>query len=199
MDCSPPGSSVHGISRARILEWVAISFSRAWSQLRNLFPVSCVSGGATRETSKQQMLFSCSVVSNSLQPHGLQHTRLPCPSLPPRVCQSSCPLNQRCHPTISYSVLVSFCLQSFPASGSFPMNWLFVSDGQSIRALALASVLPMSIQCWFRLRLTGLIPWLSKGLSRVLSSTTVQKHQFFGTQPSLWSSSYISTWLLERP
>ena len=113
MDCSPPGSSVHVISRARILEWAAISFSRASSQLRNLSPVSCVSGGATREASKQQMLFSCSVVSNSLQPHGLQHTRLPCPSLSPGICSNSCPLSQWYYLTISSSAaLFSFCLRA---------------------------------------------------------------------------------------
>ena len=169
MDCSPPGSSVHGISRARILEWVAISFSRAWSQLRNLFPVSCVSGGATRETSKQQMLFSCSVVSNSLQPHGLQHTRLPCPSLSPGICSNSCPLSQWCYLTTSSSAAFFFCLQPFLALGSFPKNCIFSNDvkasgGQSIGALDSASVLPRSIQGWFPLGLTGLISLQSKGL-----------------------------------
>ena len=93
----------------------------------------------------------------------------------------------------------AFCLQSFPGSGSFPMSWLFTSGGQSIGVSASASVLPMTLQGWFPLGLTGLISWLSKGLSRVFSSTTARKHQFFGAQPSLWCSSYISTWLLERP
>ena len=101
-------------------------------------------------------------------------------------------------PTISSSVVpFSSCSQSFPASGSFPMSWLFASGGQSIETSA--SVLPMNIQGWLPLGLTGLISLLSKGLSRVFSSTTVQKHQFFGTQPPLWSNSHIRTWLLEKP
>ena len=123
------------------------------------------------------LLFSCQVMSNSLRPHGLQHTRLLFPSTPPGGWPSSCPLNRWCHPTISSSVvLFSFCLQSFPASGSFPGSQLFTSGSQSIGASA--SVLPMSIQGWFPLGLTGLISLLSKGLSRVFSSTTVQEHQF---------------------
>ena len=113
--------------------------------------------------------------------HGLQHARLPCPLPSPRVCLNSCPLRQWNHPTTSSSVIpFSFCLQSFPASGSFPMRWLFTSGGQSIGISASASVLSMNIQGWFPLGLTGLISLLSKGLSRVFSSTAVQKHQFFG-------------------
>ena len=140
--------------------------------------------------------FSCSVVSNSLQPHGLQHTRLPCPSPTPEACSNSCPLSQWCHPAISSSVIpFSSCFQSFPASGSFPMSLLFASGGQSIGASASASGLPMNIQGWFPLGLTGLVSLQSKGLSRVFSSTTVRKHQFFGTQPSLWSN--IRTRLLK--
>ena len=127
-------------------------------------------------------LFSCSVVLDSLQLHGLQHTRLPCPSLSPRACSNSCPSSQWCHPIISYSVApFSSCLQSFPASRSFPVSRLFASDGQNIGASVSASVLPVNIQGWFPWGLTGLISLLSKGLSRVFSSTTVQKHQFFGT------------------
>ena len=110
------------------------------------------------------LLFKHSVVSNSLRPHELQ----PCPSLSPRICSNSCPLSQWCHPTISFSVS-PFCPQSLSAWGSFPMNWLFTSGVQSIGASA--SVLPMNIQGWFPLRLTGLITLLSKGLSRVFSST----------------------------
>ena len=107
---------------------------------------------------------------------------------------------QRCHPTISSSVIpFSSCLHSFPASGSFLMRWLFASGGQSIGASTSAPVLPMNIQGWFPLELTGWISLQSKGLSRVLSSTTVQKHQFFGAQPFLWSNSHIPTWLLEKP
>ena len=140
---------------------------------------------------------SRSVVSDSLQPDGLQHTRLPCPSLTPRVSSNSCPLSRWCHPTISCSVIPFSCLQSFPASGSFPMTQLFASSGQSIGASA--SVLPMNIQGWSPLGLTDWISLQSKGLSRVFSSTTVRKHQFFSTQPSLWSNSHSHTWLLEKP
>ena len=128
-----------------------------------------------------------------------RYARLPCPSLSPWVCSNSCPRSQWCHPTISFSVThFSSCFQSFPASGSFPTSQFFASGGQSIGASASASVLPMNIQGWFPLGLTGLISLLSKGLSRVFSSTTVQKHQFFSTQPSLWTSSHIRTWLLKK-
>ena len=122
-------------------------------------------------------------MSDSLWPHGLQNARLPCPLLSLEVCSNSCPLSWWCHPTISSSASsFSFCLQSFPASASFPMSHLFTSDGQSIGASASASVLPMNIQGWHPLGLTGLISLLSKGLSRVFSNTTVQEHQFFGAQ-----------------
>ena len=120
------------------------------------------------------LLFSSSVMSNSLQPHRLQHTRLPCPSPSPRVCSNSCPLSWRCHPTFSSSVIPFSCLQSFPALGSFPMSQLFASGGQSIGASASASVFPMNIQGLFPLGLTGLISLLSKGLSRVLNYSVVQ-------------------------
>ena len=129
--------------------------------------------------------FSHSVVSDSFQPHGLQHAR---PSWPPTpgVYSNSCPLNQWCHPTISSSVIpFSSCLQSFPASGSFPMSQFFPSGGQSIGASASASILPMNIQDWFPLRWTPWISLLSKGLSRVFSNITIQKHLFFGAQLSL--------------
>ena len=145
------------------------------------------------------MLFSCKVMSNSLQPHGLQHARPPCPSLSPRVCSSSCPVNRGCHPTILSSVaLFSFCLQPCPASRSFPMSWFFASGDQSIGVSASAPVLPMNTQDWFPLGLTGLISLQSKGFSRVFSNTTVQKLQFFHTQPSFWSNSHSRTWLLEK-
>ena len=125
------------------------------------------------------LLFSRSVVFDCLRPHGLQHTRLLCPSLSPRACSNSCPSSQWCHPTISSSVIpFSTCLQPFPASWSFLMSWPFASGGQSIGASASASVLPMNSQGWFPLGLTGLITFLSKRLSRVFSSTIVQKHQF---------------------
>ena len=146
------------------------------------------------------VLFSHTVVSDSLQPHGLQHARFPCPSLSPRGYSNSCPLSRWCHPTISSSVIpVSSRLHSFPASGSFPMSQFFTSGGQSIGVCASASVLPMNIQDWFPLGLTSLISLLFKGLSRIFSNTTVQKHQFFGTQLSLSSNSHITTWLLEKP
>ena len=139
------------------------------------------------------------VISNSLWPHGLQHSRPPCPSPTPGVHSNSCSLSQWCHPTITSSVVPFFsCLQSFPASGSFPMSQFFASGDQSIRVSASASVLPMNIEGWFPLGLTGLISLLSKGLSRAFSNSTVQKHQFFGTQTSLWSNSHIRTWLLEN-
>ena len=137
--------------------------------------------------------FRCSVVSDSLQPHEVQHTRPPCPSLSPRDCPSSYPLNWWCHPTISSSVtLFSFYLQSFPASGSFPISQFFTSGGQSIGASASAPVLPMNIQGWFPLGLTCLISIQSKGLSRVFSSTTVQKHQFFGVLPYMTTGKTIA-------
>ena len=131
--------------------------------------------------------FSCSVVSDSLQPHGLQHTRLPCPSPTPRAYSNSCPLSQWCHPTISsYVVPFSSCHQSFSASGSFTVSQLFASSGQSIGVSASTSVLPVNIQGWPPLGLTGWISLQSKGLSTVVfSNTTVQKHQFFSAQLSL--------------
>ena len=119
-------------------------------------------------------------MSDSLQPHGLQHAWLPCPSSTPGACSNSCPLSRWCHPIISSSdVPFSSCPQSFPASGSFPMSQFFTSDGQSIGVSASASVLPMNIQDWFPLGWIGLIPLQSKRPSRVFSNTTVQKHQFF--------------------
>ena len=144
--------------------------------------------------------FSHEVVSDSLRPHGLQHARPPCPSLTPRVHQNSCPLSQWCHPTISSSFIpFSSYLQSFPASGSFQMSWLFTSDSQSFGASASATVPPMNTQDWSPLGLTGLISLLPKGLSRVFSNTIVRKHQFFSAQSSLWSNSHIRTWWLEKP
>ena len=143
---------------------------------------------------------SCPVMSDSLWPHGLQHTRPPCPSPTLGACSNSCPSSWWCYPVISPSVApFSFCSQDFPASGSFPMSQLFPSGGQSTGASASESVLPMSIQDWFPLEWTGWNSLQSKGLSRVLSNTTVQKHQFFSPQLSLWSNSHIPTWLLEKP
>ena len=130
--------------------------------------------------------FSHSVVSDSLRPHGPRHTGLPCPSPTPGAYSNSCLLRWWPYPTISSSVVpFSSCLQSFPASGFFPMNRFFTSGGQSIGVSASTSVLPVNIQVWFPLGLTGWISLQSKGLSRVFSNTTVQKHQFFGAQLSL--------------
>ena len=133
-----------------------------------------------------RLLFSWSVVPKSLRPHGLQHARPSCPSLSPGVCASSCPLSQWCHPTISSSVTpFSSCPQSFPASVSFLMSQPFASGKQSTGASASASVLPINIQDWFPLEWTDWISLQSKGLSRVFSNTTVQKHLFFSAQLSL--------------
>ena len=124
-----------------------------------------------------------SVVSNSLGPHELQHARPPYPSPTPRAYSNSCPLSRWCHPTISsFVVPFSSCLQSFPASESFPVSQLFTSGGQSTGVSASASVLPMNTQDWRPLGWTGWISFQSKGLSRVFSNTTVQKHQYFGVQ-----------------
>ena len=265
MDCSPPGSSVRGISQPKILEWVAISFSRGSSWLRDRTHISCLAdrffttetpgkpykcmcivaaaqrrsgkwprgdtprprsgvvialswngrveilqvqgqknpskmvgiGEAVRRYPKSKgkkekphqdcsVQFSHSVVSDSLRPHGLQHARPPCPSPTPRVYSSSCPSSWWCHPAISSSVVpFSSCPQSLPASGSFPMSQLFAWGGQSIEFSASASVLPMNTQDWSPLGWTGWISMQSKGLSRVFSNTTVQKHQFFCAQLSL--------------
>ena len=130
-------------------------------------------------------LIQSPVMSDSSQPHGLQHARLTCPSPTPRACLNSCPSSQWCHSTISSSVVpFSSRLQSFPASGSFPMSEFFAPGGHSIGVSTSALVLLMNIQDWFPLGLTGWISLQSKWLSRVFSNTTVQKHQFFGTQLS---------------
>ena len=142
--------------------------------------------------------FSRKVVSDSLGPHESQHARPPCPSPTPGVY--SCPSSWRCHPAISSSgVPFSSWPQSLPASESFPMSQLFTWGGQSIGLSALASVLLMNTQDWSPLWWTGWISLQSKGLSRIFSNTTVQKHQFFGAQPSSQSNSHIHTWPLEKP
>ena len=131
--------------------------------------VSCSSFRPAYSNADWMLLFSHSVASNSLQPHGLQHARLSCPSPTPRACSNSCPLSQWCHPTISSSVVpFSSCLQSFPASGSFPVSQHFISGGQSIGVSASASVLPMNIQDWFPWGWTGLISLQCKGLKNLL-------------------------------
>ena len=138
-------------------------------------------------------------MSDSLRPYALQHARPPCPSSTPGVYSDSCPLSRWCHPTISSSVIpFSSRLQSFPASKSFQMSQFFASGGQSIGVSVSASVLPMDIKDWFPLGWTGWISLQFKGLSRVFSNTTVQKHQFFGTQLSSQSNSHIHTWPLEK-
>ena len=144
--------------------------------------------------------FSHSVVSDSLRLHESQHARPPCPSPTPGVHSDSRPLRRWCHPAISSSVIpFSSCPQSLPASESFPMSQLFAWGGQSIGVAALASFLPKDTQGWSPLERTGWISLQSKGLSRVFSNTTVQKHQFFGAQLSSRSNSHVHTWPLEKP
>ena len=144
--------------------------------------------------------FSRSVVSDSLRPRESQHARPPCPSPTPGVYPNPCPSRQWCHPTISSSVSpFSSCPQSFPALGSFTVSQLFTRGGQSTGVSASASVLPMNTQDSSPLGWTGLISLQSKGLSRVFSNTTVQKHQFFGAQLSSLSNSHVHTWPLEKP
>ena len=144
--------------------------------------------------------FSHSVVSNSFWPSESQHARPPCPSPTPRVYPNSCPSSQWCHPAISSSVVpFSSCPQSLPASGSSPMSQLFTWGGQSTGVSALASFFTKNTQSWSPLEWTGWISLQSKGLSRVFSNTTVQKHQFFGAQFSSQSNSHIHTWPQEKP
>ena len=160
-------------------------FSRGSSQSRDQTQVSRIASRFFYHLS-YPVQFSHSVVSDSLQRHGPQHASFPCPSPTPRACSNSCPLSWWCHPTISSSVIPFYSrLQSFWASGSFLMSQFFTSGGQSIRASASASVLPMNIQDWLPSGLTGLISLQSKGLSSLFSSTTVQKHQFFDAQLAL--------------
>ena len=192
-----------GILQARILEWVAMPAPRGSSWPRHLTRVSYVSSIGRQilyhwcHLEAQNNVFCCqslTLLSYSSRPHGLQHTRLPCPSASPRAGSNSCPLSQWCHPTILCSPIPFSCLQSFLASGSFLMSRLFESSGQSIGSFSFSISPPNEYS-----RLTGLISLQSKGLSRVFSNTTVQKHQLSGVQPSLWSSSHIHTWLLAKP
>jgi len=157
-------------------------------------------GHESKQSEFSSVQFSRSVVSDSLRPHERQHTRPPCLSSTPRAYPNSCTLSQWCHPTLSSSVIpFSSCPQSFPASGSFQMSQLFASSGQNIGVSASTSVLPMNTHDWSPLGWTGCISLQSKGLSRVFSNTTVQKHQFFGTQLSSQSNSHIHTWPQEKP
>ena len=170
-----------------------VFFTYIWS-------LNLASGSQLLKPLQFPVQFSCWVMSDSLWPHGLQHTRLPCRSPTLGACSDSCPSSWWCHPTISSSfVPFSSCLRSFPVSGSFPMSRFFASGGQSIRVSASAWVPPVSIQDWFPLGWTSWISLHSQGLSRVFSNTTVQKHQFFSAQPSSQSNSHIHTWLLEKP
>ena len=194
IDCSPLDSAVHGLLQAKIVEWVAISSSRGSSWPRDQTHVSCTGRHilyhwATWKSSHYAYKygrilfmicishFSCSVVSDSLLPHEPQHARPPCPSPTPGVHPNPCPLSRWCHPTISSSAVpFSSCPQSFPASGSFQMIQLFTWGGQSTGVSASKSVLPMNTQDWPPLGWTGWTSLQSKGLSRVFSNTTVQKH-----------------------
>ena len=156
------------------------SFPSSWFPIHG-FPIYTVSQLLICSLKPHQFSqFSSSVMYKSFRLHGLQHAKLPCPSPTPRACSNSHPMSQWCHPTISSSVVpFSSCLRSFPASGSFQMSQFFASGGQSIGVSASASVVPMNIQHWFTSGWTGWISLQSKGLSRVFSDTTVQKHQFF--------------------
>ena len=158
---------------------------------------------AGKNIKDQIVCCSCLVTKlcpNLLRPHGLHHSRLPCLSLSPRAFSNSCPLSQWCHPTISSSVTsFSFCPHFSPTSGSFLISCFFTSGNQSVGASTTASILPMNLQGWFPLGLTGLISLQSKELSRVFSNTTIQKHQLFGVLPFSWSNSYIHIWLLDKP
>ena len=166
----------------------------------HIYDISRIRKPIETERTFSSVQFSCSVVSDSLQPHESQHARPPCPSPTPGVHSNSCPLSWWCHPTISSSVIsFSSCPQSLLASGSFPMSQLFAWCGQSTGVSASASVLPMNTQDWSTLEWTGWISLQSKGLSRVFSNTTVQKHQFFGPQLSSQSNSHIHTWPMEKP
>ena len=179
-----------GIFQARILGWVVIPSSRESFIPRDQTHVSCISGRfftnwVTREAtySFSSVQFSRSVVSDYLWHRGLQYCRLPCSLPTPRVYSDSCPLRWWCHPTTASSVIpFSSHFQSLPASESFQMSPFFTSGGQSIEVSTSASVLPMNIQDWFPLGLTGFISLQSKGLSSVFSNTTVWKHQFFGAR-----------------
>ena len=221
-DCSPQGSSVHGILQARILEWVVIPFSRGSSEPWDPIWVSWIAGRFFTIKATREILISiwdsdiCDVALNFIVPmfmvqfssiqslslvwlFEIPRTGFPCPSPTPGACSNSCPSSRWCHPTMSSSVVpFSSCPQSFPASGSFQMSQFFTSGGQSMGVPALASVCPVNIQDWFPLGLTNLISLLSEELSKVFSNTTVQKHQFFGAQLSLWSSSHIHIRPLEK-
>ena len=169
--------------------WLTLLHTMRASDWQSLYPSS------QRVWECQQLLFSHSVMSESVTQWTVAHQ-----AFLSFTVSNSCPLSWWCHPTLSSSVVpFSSCLQSFLASESFPMIWLFASGGQSPGVSASASVLPMNIQDWFPLGWTGWIFLLFKGFSRVFSKTKIQKHQFFSPQLSLWSNSHIHTWQLEKP
>ena len=191
-------AAVHGVTKSQM--WLSDWLRTQGSWLHFLLTIRDYPQAIFNSGEFSSVPFSHSVVSDSSRHRGLQHIRLPCPSPTPSAYSNSCPLSWWCHPTISSSVIpFSSCLQSFPASGCFPMCQFFPSVGQSIGVSASASVLPMNIQEWFPLGWTGWIFLQPKGLWRVFSNTTVQKHQFFGSQLSSQSNSHIHTWLLEKP
>ena len=204
--CNPMDYTAHGILQARILEWVAFHFFRRSSQPRDQIRVSCISGGffttdlsANLYTAFSSVQFSHSVVSDSLWPHKLQHARPPCPAPTPGVHSLT---SIESVMTSSHLILCHPVLFLPPIHSSirfFSMSQFFARGGQSIGVSALASVLPMNTQDWPPLEWTGWISLQSKGLSGVFSNTTVQKHQFFGTQLSSQSNSHIHTWPLEKP
>ena len=182
-----------GFSILRLkVSWSAVSVIKLWSL--SCKPMLCWMLGQF-----SSVQFSRSVISDSLWPHELQHARPPCLSPVPGVHSKSCPSSRWCHPAISSSIVPFSCPQSLPASECFPMSQLFAWGGQSIGVSALASVLPKNTQDWSPLEWIGWISLQSKGLSRVFSNTTVQKHPFFGAQLSSQSNSHMHTWPLEKP
>ena len=191
MDRGAWWATVHGITESDMTEWLTLS-------LHSLFTTDICVGQKVRSSlnalfRSDQIRSDHSVVSDSLWPHESQHARPPCPSPTPRVHSDPRPSSQQCHPAISSSVVpCSSCPQSLPASESFPISQLFAWGGQSTGISALASFLPKKSQGWSPSEWTG---WIS----RVFSNTTVQKHQFFGAQPSSQSNSHIHTWPLEKP
>ena len=198
MDCSPPGSSAHGISQAKILEWIKISFSRGSSQTKYLpCPLDWQKNSYHWDTRDANRESSVTKSCPSLWDPRTADARLPCPSLSLRICSNSCSLSQWCHsPTSSSVVPISSCSQSFLALESFPMSQLFSSGDQSIGASASTLFLPMNIYCWFSLGLTDLMSLSTTELSSVFSSTAIWKHLFWGALPSLWFNSHMPTWLL---
>ena len=184
-------------TRLQCHQWLIVTFLKKYRQQVN-YKTKTLELWIVSEMISVQ--FSHSVMSDSLQPHESQHARPPFPSPTTRVHSNSCPSCWWCHLAISFSVVpFSSCPQSLPASESFPASQLFSWGVQSLGVSALASVLPMNTQDWSPLEWAGWISWQSKGLSRVFSNTTVQKHQLFGAQLSSQSNSHIHTWLLEKP